>query len=154
MDQSMGSTSSSFSLTPNQPPNSQLDNNNTKPQDLEFLQLLSNPQYLSHLAQQRLLEDASFLNYLRHLNYFRRPEFVKFVAYPDALEFLDLLVSSPAFRKAVARPNLAEVVREQQMWQWRGGGGGGGGGEAEAQGGAAEAAAAAAAVAGSEGGKE
>lgn len=98
----------------------------TKKQDLEFLQLLSNPQYLSHLAQHRFFEDASFLNYLEHLNYFRRPEFVKFVAYPDALEFLDLLVSSPAFRKAIARPNVAEMVREQQMWQWRGGGGGGG----------------------------
>lgn len=45
-----------------------------------------------------------------------------FVSYPDALEFLDLLVSSPAFRKAIARPNVAEMVREQQMWQWRGGG--------------------------------
>ena len=103
-------------------------------QDLEFLQLLSNPQYLSHLAQQRYFEDASFLNYLNYLNYFRRPEFVKFVSYPDALEFLDLLVSSPAFRRAIARPDVAAMVREQQMWQWRGGGvGGGGGGEAKAE---------------------
>lgn len=47
---------------------------------------------------------------------------MKFVSYPDAFEFLDLLVSSPAFRKAIARPNVAEVVREQQMWLWRGGG--------------------------------
>ena len=93
-------------------------------QDLEFLQLLSNPQYLQHLAQQRFFEDPSFLNYLKYLNYFRRPEFVKFVSYPDALEFLDLLVSSAAFRKAIARPNVAEMVREQQMWQWRGGGSG------------------------------
>ena len=96
-------------------------------QDLEFLQLLSNPQFLSHLAQRRFLEDRAFLNYLKHLNYFRRPEYVGFVSYPDALEFLDLLTasSSPAssaFGKALARPDVAEAVREQQMWQWRGGG--------------------------------
>ena len=129
-------------------PKSLLNTTKTPPkQDLEFLQLLSNPQYLSYLAQQRYFDDASFLNYLKYLNYFRRPEFVRFLSYPDALEFLDLLVSSPAFRKAIARPNVAEMVREQQMWQWRGGGGGGGGvGGEEAK--AEEAAAAAAGEAG------
>ncbi len=35
--------------------------------DLEFVELLSNPDYLGHLAQSRMLDDQAFLNYIDYL---------------------------------------------------------------------------------------
>ncbi|KAG2234613.1 hypothetical protein INT48_003421 [Thamnidium elegans] len=59
--------------------------------ELEFIQCLSNPWYLNHLAQQQYFKDPAFINYLEYLQYWKKPEYAKFVVYPHALYFLDLL---------------------------------------------------------------
>jgi mediator of RNA polymerase II transcription subunit 31 len=45
----------------------------------QFVQALSNPQYIHHLATQKLLDEPSFVAYLHYLQYFRRPEYLKFL---------------------------------------------------------------------------
>ncbi|CAD0096420.1 unnamed protein product [Aureobasidium mustum] len=42
--------------------------------ELEFVQCLSNPLYLNHLATQKLLDDPEFIAYLSYLQYFARTE--------------------------------------------------------------------------------
>jgi len=46
----------------------------------QFVQCLSNPLYLNHLATQKLLDSPEFVAYLRYLQYFRRPEYIKYLS--------------------------------------------------------------------------
>ncbi|CAG8502729.1 17576_t:CDS:2 [Dentiscutata erythropus] len=47
--------------------------------ELEFVQCLANPWYLNNLAQRGFFQDPAFLNYLKYLKYWQRPEYAKFV---------------------------------------------------------------------------
>lgn len=68
--------------------------------ELEFIQCLSNPWYLNSkvllmhliqgmvdweiwidLAQQQYFKDEAFINYLEYLQYWKQPEYAKFVVY-------------------------------------------------------------------------
>lgn len=61
--------------------------------ELEFVQCLCNPAYLQYLSQGRYFEEPAFVNYLAYLLYWKRPQYAQFLVYPQALHFLDLLVS-------------------------------------------------------------
>lgn len=47
--------------------------------ELEFVQSLGNPHYLASLAQQDILSDSAFINYLEYLTYWADPEYARFV---------------------------------------------------------------------------
>lgn len=47
--------------------------------ELEFVQLLSNPQYLNHLAEKKYFDDENFIRYLAYLQYFQQREYVKYL---------------------------------------------------------------------------
>lgn len=47
--------------------------------ELEFVQSLSNPLYIQHLAAQKYLEDDDFVRYLDYLQYFCEPQYMKFL---------------------------------------------------------------------------
>lgn len=47
--------------------------------ELEFVQSLANPHYLQALAQQGVMEDASFVLYLEYLKYWSQPEYARFI---------------------------------------------------------------------------
>ncbi|KAB5596553.1 Mediator of RNA polymerase II transcription subunit 31 [Ceratobasidium theobromae] len=47
--------------------------------ELEFVQALANPFYLENLASEGLLQDASFINYLEYLQYWRKREYARFI---------------------------------------------------------------------------
>ena len=49
--------------------------------ELEFVQSLSNPWYLHHLAQQNILDDPTFQNYLEYLQYWRSPAYIKYIVF-------------------------------------------------------------------------
>ncbi|KAF3614360.1 Mediator of RNA polymerase II transcription subunit 31 [Capsicum annuum] len=55
------------------------------------------------LAQNRYFEDEAFIGYLKYLQYWQRPEYIKFIMYPHCLFFLELL-QNPAFHNAMAHP--------------------------------------------------
>ena len=60
-------------------------------QDLEFVQCLSNPNYLKFLSSSGYFDDEEFINYLKYLLYFKKPEYMKYLTYGNCLLFLDLL---------------------------------------------------------------
>jgi|SaaInlStandDraft_6_1057023.scaffolds.fasta_scaffold111129_1 mediator of RNA polymerase II transcription subunit 31 len=81
--------------------------------ELEFLESLSNPQYLSYLAQSNYFEEESFLKYLSYLQYWKAPEYAKFVVYPHAFAFLDLL-QQEQFRASLRDPDFVSEIENQQ----------------------------------------
>eukprot|EP00889_Picochlorum_renovo_P007352 jgi/Picre1/34382/NNA_001852.t1 len=89
--------------------------------ELEFVQSLASPDYLNWLGQNKYFEDESFVKFLAYLQYWKRPEYAKFIVYPHCLFFLELLQEAD-FRKAIANPQFKEVVHEQQYYtfiHWR-----------------------------------
>ncbi|OAQ26982.1 SOH1-domain-containing protein [Linnemannia elongata AG-77] len=86
--------------------------------ELEFVQCLSNPWYLHHLAQQQYFNQDAFVRYLDYLQYFRKPEYAKFIIYPHCLHFLTLL-QHKSFRDQLAKQDTASFVHERQYYHWQ-----------------------------------
>eukprot|EP00252_Welwitschia_mirabilis_P020126 TRINITY_DN4861_c0_g1_i1.p1 TRINITY_DN4861_c0_g1~~TRINITY_DN4861_c0_g1_i1.p1 ORF type:complete len:189 (+),score=36.05 TRINITY_DN4861_c0_g1_i1:197-763(+) len=86
--------------------------------ELEFVQCLANPTYIHYLAQNRYFDDEAFIGYLKYLQYWKRPEYIKFIMYPHCLYFLDLLQNSN-YRNAMAHPSNKELVHRQQFYFWK-----------------------------------
>jgi hypothetical protein len=49
--------------------------------ELEFVQALANPFYLHSLAQQNVLEQPAFINFLEYLLYFKEKDYARFIQY-------------------------------------------------------------------------
>ncbi|CAM9992864.1 unnamed protein product [Choristocarpus tenellus] len=47
--------------------------------ELELMNCLASPEYLHYLAQNGFLDDPAFLRFLEYLQYFKRPEYAKFI---------------------------------------------------------------------------
>lgn len=86
--------------------------------ELEFVQCLANPTYIHYLAQNRYFEDEAFIGYLKYLQYWQRPEYIKFIMFPHCLYFLELLQNAN-FRNAMAHPASKEVAHRQQFYLWK-----------------------------------
>ncbi|CBJ26252.1 conserved unknown protein [Ectocarpus siliculosus] len=69
--------------------------------ELELMNCLASPEYLHYLAQGGYLDDRAFIRFLEYLQYFKRPEYAKFITYPHSLAMLDLLINNPPFRKCM-----------------------------------------------------
>ena len=87
--------------------------------ELEFIQCLASPAYLHHLATQGFFNDPAFLQFLNYLQYWKRPEYVRFITYPHSLYFLDLLCKSSTFRREMANVGFRNFVHEQQFYSWQ-----------------------------------
>ncbi|KAL6563059.1 hypothetical protein OROHE_005646 [Orobanche hederae] len=81
------------------------------------LHLLSNL-HSRNLAQNRYFEDEAFIGYLKYLQYWQRPEYLKFIMYPHCLFFLELLQNAN-FRNAMAHPANKELAHRQQFYFWK-----------------------------------
>ena len=66
----------------------------------------------------RYFEDESFNSYLSYVLYWKRPEYARFITYPSALFFLDML-QSKEFKEAVAKCSVAEFLHTQQFLAWQ-----------------------------------
>ncbi|KAM1269472.1 hypothetical protein ACFX15_001636 [Malus domestica] len=86
--------------------------------ELEFVQCLANPTYIHYLAQNRYFEDEAFIGYLKHLQYWQRPEYTRFIMYPHCLFFLEQLQNAN-FRAAMAHPGNKELAHRQQFYFWK-----------------------------------
>ncbi|KAK9356471.1 SOH1-domain-containing protein [Lipomyces doorenjongii] len=87
--------------------------------ELEFVQALANPQYANFLAQNSYLEDERFINYLEYLDYWRKPEYVKYLIYPNCLHVLTLL-KQPLFRQEVRHADMAQMLMDDMYTKWLG----------------------------------
>ncbi|CAN8100240.1 unnamed protein product [Discula destructiva] len=83
--------------------------------ELEFVQSLANPQYLNHLAAQKLFQQPAFVEYLSYLQYWSRPPYLKYLAYPGpTLRNLELL-QQETFRKNIISPDFVNAMVTEGM---------------------------------------
>jgi mediator of RNA polymerase II transcription subunit 31 len=99
-------------------PDKKAINRNRFELELEFVQSLANPFYLHSLAQQNILEQPAFINYLRYLQYWKEKEYARFIHYPHALHHLDLLQHAK-FRSEIKNDVWREYLQQKQFDHWR-----------------------------------
>lgn len=87
--------------------------------ELEFLQCLASPAYLHHLATTGMLNDPQLLLFLEYLKYWKQPEYVRYVTFPHAFYFLDLLTTNERFRREIGNVAFRNFVHEQQFYSWQ-----------------------------------
>lgn len=81
--------------------------------ELEFVQSLANPYYLNHLAAQKLLQQPAFVEYLRYLQYWGKPPYLKYLIYPGpTLKHLELL-QQERFRNDIISPDLVNALVQE-----------------------------------------
>ena len=81
----------------------------------EFVEMLSNPRYLQHLAQRNLFDDDRFLRYVHHLQYWRATKYAKCIKHNHSLRFLELLRNEMFCRK-LKEPAFIEMVHQNQYY--------------------------------------
>jgi mediator of RNA polymerase II transcription subunit 31 len=81
--------------------------------ELEFVQCLSNPDYLDYLVKQHFFADPAFINYLKYLLYWTTPAYSKYLRFPQCLHFLRLLQDRD-FRTHLEDPSTIEEIKAQQ----------------------------------------
>lgn len=86
--------------------------------ELEFVQCLANPNYLNFLAQRGFFKQQTFINYLKYLKYWTKPEYVRYIKYPMCLHFLELL-QYEHFRKELVNSQCAKFIDDQQILHWQ-----------------------------------
>ncbi|TFK44490.1 SOH1-domain-containing protein [Crucibulum laeve] len=87
--------------------------------ELEFVQSLANPFYLHSLAQQNILEQPAFINFLEYLLYFKEKDYARFIHYPHALHHLELLQHAQ-FRTDMKKDEFfREFLHQKQFDHWR-----------------------------------
>ncbi|RNA35978.1 Mediator of RNA polymerase II transcription subunit 31 [Brachionus plicatilis] len=86
--------------------------------ELEFVQCLANPNYLHFLAKQGMFDNDSFKNYLKYLLYWKKPEYVQFIRYPECLFFLEL-IQHDELQQMIKDKNCVHFICEQQMLHWK-----------------------------------
>jgi len=73
--------------------------------ELEFVQALANPFYLHSLAQQNILEQPAFINFLEYLLYFKEKDYARFIQYACAhFHCYGALTQLSRLRKLPSRP--------------------------------------------------
>ncbi|KAH7649019.1 SOH1 family [Cryptosporidium bovis] len=85
--------------------------------ELEFVQCLSNPDYLQWLSKEGYFEDKSFVRYLKYLLYWSEFPYVKYISYPYCIRMLRLL-QDESFRKSLENEEVIQMIRHQQTFQW------------------------------------
>ncbi|KAI0282872.1 SOH1-domain-containing protein [Russula aff. rugulosa BPL654] len=86
--------------------------------ELEFVQALANPFYLHSLAQQGILYQPAFINYLKYLLYWKEKDYARFILYPHALHHLELLQHAE-FRSEIMKDEWRERLNQKQFDHWR-----------------------------------
>lgn len=70
---------------------------------------------MNHLASLKLFQDASFIAYLDYLQYFKKPEYAKYLDYPGpALKSLELL-QQERFRQDVLSPDVVAQLAQGEL---------------------------------------
>jgi mediator of RNA polymerase II transcription subunit 31 len=86
--------------------------------ELEFVQCLANPNYLNYLAGRGLFDNDSFKNYLKYLLYWKKPEYIKYVKFPECLFFLEL-IQHENLQSILKDAKCTSFILEQQLLHWK-----------------------------------
>jgi mediator of RNA polymerase II transcription subunit 31 len=88
--------------------------------DLEFVQSLTNARYLHYLAGEGYFENNNFMNYLRHLQYWKESRYARYLTFPQCLAVLDALVDETAeFKLLLKYPDYVQIFQNMQMESWQ-----------------------------------
>jgi mediator of RNA polymerase II transcription subunit 31 len=94
--------------------------------ELEFVQSLASPAYLHFLANNTnmdgvsLLLDTKFKTFLKYLQQtWTRPDYSRYIVYPHALYFLDLLIQNDVFCRELAQVPFRNFCHQQQYYAWQ-----------------------------------
>lgn len=87
--------------------------------EIEFVQNLGNIRYLHFLAQTKKFDDPAFMNFLRYLRYWKQPEYMQYLVFPQCLAFLDALIDNPKFRNELLIPQFVDYCHQQQGLHWQ-----------------------------------
>ncbi|KAF7908408.1 uncharacterized protein EAF01_004163 [Botrytis porri] len=86
--------------------------------ELEFINAISSPYYLMHLASLSsgtLLSSPPFIAYLKYLQYFTKPPYLKFLSYPGpSLKHLELL-QNENFRRDCLSIDIISMLASEDM---------------------------------------
>lgn len=85
--------------------------------DLEFVQLLCNPEYLRWLYSEKYFDKVEFINYLKYLRYFKNPRYLIFLIYPQSVNILDALID-PKSRCMLEKDEFYTQVANDQYCAW------------------------------------
>ncbi|EJW03888.1 hypothetical protein EDEG_01816 [Edhazardia aedis USNM 41457] len=85
--------------------------------ELEFLQLLCNPQYLQHLYNNNFFKNEDFIKFLEYLKYWKMEPYRNFIIYPYSLEILDLCLDTK-FIEELANEQTYMILNEQIFNLW------------------------------------
>lgn len=70
---------------------------------------------MNHLASRKFLADPRFVEYLKYLQYWTRPPYLKYLTYPGpALKMLELL-QTEKFRQDIINPDLVNRLIVEGM---------------------------------------
>lgn len=86
--------------------------------ELEFVQLLCNPEYLRWLYKEGYFARDDFKGYLEHLLYFKDPMYSKFLVYPQCIPILEKLVQKDIL-KELSEDSFYSKLSESQFYIWR-----------------------------------
>lgn len=86
--------------------------------ELEFIQSLSNPLYLRHLALEQYHKQESFMNYMKYLQYFRSPPYRKYLTYPNSLHILPLVIHEEFWEYILHHAEFITVMDFQFYGHW------------------------------------
>lgn len=86
--------------------------------ELEFVQSLSNPNYLNFLAQRGFFKTKEFTNYLKYLLYWKEPHYAKYLRYPQCLHMLELLQYDD-FKKELVNTPCSKFIEDQMLLHWQ-----------------------------------
>lgn len=100
--------------------------------ELEFVQSLANPEYLHckifffyikifylDLSNAGYFQKPAFMNYLRYLEYWRQPEYILHLIYPQCLRVLECL-KDPLFVNSLSCYDAITAIKVQQGNSWIG----------------------------------
>lgn len=86
--------------------------------ELEFVQLLCNPEYLRWLYKEGHFARSDFKDYLRHLLYFKDPKYSRFLVYPQCIPILEKLIQEDIL-KELSEDSFYTKLSESQLYVWR-----------------------------------
>jgi len=84
-------------------------------QDIEFIQMLGNMDYIRYIVKHGYLKDGSFLEYVRYLTYLQSPCYSHFMTYPHTLGFLSILCDKEVQVMLVEDENQIETIIRQEI---------------------------------------
>ncbi|KAF5140632.1 mediator of rna polymerase ii transcription subunit 31 [Vairimorpha ceranae] len=93
---------------------------NTFIKELEFVQLLCNPDYLKWLFEQGYFENKSFKDLIKHLQYWKEDKYKIYLTYPYCLNILDILNKEDVIQTLKDESFYVRIAQEQfLLWKSR-----------------------------------